>query len=87
LEKIQKTAAQPIEIQDEPLEEQGELPEENVKQSEAGANQPEEGIEGHDQSHRKETIEQEGENAQPMSSPLQDPPEEEELAAVLANMG
>jgi len=91
LEKIQKTAAQPIEIQDEPPEVEGELPEENVEQSEAGANQPEGGSEeGHNQSQGKETIErdnQEGENAQSMSSPLQDPPGEEELAAVLANMG
>ena len=69
LERIQKTAAQPIEIQDEPPEEQGELPEEDVKQPEAGADQPEEEIEEHDQSHREETIEQERENEQPMSSP------------------
>ena len=73
LAKIQKTAAQPIEIEDEPSEEEGELPEGNAEQSEAGTNQPEGGIEE--------------ENAQSMGSPLQDHPGEEELAAVLANMG
>ena len=73
LEKIQKTVAQPIEIEDEPSEEEGELPKGNAEQLEAGTNQPGEGIEE--------------ENAQSMGSPLQDHPGEEELAAVLANMG
>ena len=73
MEKIQKTVTQPIEIEDEPSEEEGELPEGNAEQSEAGTNQPEGGIEE--------------ENAQSMGSPLQDHLGEEELAAVLANMG
>ena len=94
LEKIQENT-QPIEIADDPPEPEGGPSKENAEQSESEAGQPgEETKEGDDHSeeaeHSRAAIEQsnqEEEIEQLEGSPPQDPVGEDELAAILANMG